>query len=152
MQEQFANYEIALKLKELGFNEECFGWFSTIPNELQEDGDNTEHVNIAFPWDTEKALNDGYNYILKAPLWQQVIDFLRVKWNIIIEINTHNYCDTFANSHSYESRCKKYKNNEIERTHIVRNTKDNNNHIFYNYNKCREQSILKAIELCKNQK
>ena len=27
MEEQFVTYEIALKLKELGFNEECFGYY-----------------------------------------------------------------------------------------------------------------------------
>ena len=27
MKNQFVSYEIALALKELGFDEECFGWF-----------------------------------------------------------------------------------------------------------------------------
>ena len=32
MKEQFVTYEIALKLKELDFNEECFGYFNEKKN------------------------------------------------------------------------------------------------------------------------
>ena len=32
MKEQFCNYEISLKLKELGFDEECFGYYTSMKN------------------------------------------------------------------------------------------------------------------------
>jgi hypothetical protein len=59
MKEQFVTYEIALALKELGFySEDCFGYFSSIDNNLI-------------------MLHNRWNIGVLAPLWQQAIDWLR---------------------------------------------------------------------------
>ena len=68
MQKQFVTYEIAKKLKELGFDEECFGYYSYSKKLFLGNG------------------KDAYNYkdIISAPLWQQAIDWIAEKYKIEI--------------------------------------------------------------------
>lgn len=138
MKKQFATYEIALKLKELGFNEECLGYYHV--NEGYTKG-------YAFCYSENTRTSDCS---VLAPLWQQVIDWLRDKHDIVIEITRQKYFDTYANSYAYEVVCKVYKNKELEGSVVIRDNK--NNYIFYSYEEAREQAILKAIELCKQKK
>ena len=66
MKEQFVPYEIALKLKELGFYEECLAfylWQSWNDSERLEIGDDSEYKVET----------------LSAPLWQQTFDWFRIK-------------------------------------------------------------------------
>ena len=74
MSNQFTTYEIALALKELGFDEECIGFYY-----------NENNFEIAIP-DVVKVICDKFNYI-KAPLWQQVIEWFRNLHNIYIWIS-----------------------------------------------------------------
>ena len=72
MEEQFIPYELALKLKELGFDEECFGWWSWING-------NTASF-YSYPMSNKKM--DEYNMSPKncsAPLWQQAFDWFELK-------------------------------------------------------------------------
>lgn len=66
MKEQFVTIEIAKKLRELGFNEECFTY-----------------------WE------DKYTGIEGIPLWQQVIDWLNFEKELFIRLdkrfNSYNY-------------------------------------------------------------
>jgi len=68
MKEQFVKYETALKLKELGFNEKCLGYYASDELIL--------------------SVRDPYypNKIVLAPLYQQVIEWLRVKHGIWIYV------------------------------------------------------------------
>lgn len=61
MEKQFVPYELALKLKELGFKEECFKW-----------------------WGSDGILNQKYNLsnTILAPLWQQAFDWFRNEYNL----------------------------------------------------------------------
>lgn len=72
MKKQFATYEIALKLKELGFNEECLGYYHV--NEGYTKG-------YAFCYSENTRTSDCS---VLAPLWQQVIDFIWEKYHILI--------------------------------------------------------------------
>jgi hypothetical protein len=83
MKTQFVNYEIALKLKELGFNEECFGIYGSCAEEFVIVRDANKLVAIS----PDNTL---------APLHQQVIDWFKEKYDIIIDIakiynGTNNY-------------------------------------------------------------
>jgi len=82
MKEQFCNYEISLKLKELGFNEPCLGIYD-FTKEVYTDS-KTEHFysqeKVQYIFGNEK------NLVILAPLWQQAIDWFREAWNIQIEI------------------------------------------------------------------
>lgn len=81
MKHLFVPYEIALKLKEKGFDEPCFGYFiENSPNYVYHD---TIHSNVwnNFTGATQPESIDK----LKAPLYQQVIDWFREKQIWIVE-------------------------------------------------------------------
>lgn len=85
MEKQFATYEIAKRLKELGFNEPCLGLF---------DANKTFFIKEITQSDSEIYFG-GYS----APLWQQVIDWLREKkgWNISInEIGMYSNIEPYT--------------------------------------------------------
>ena len=67
MNNEFVSYEIALKLKELGFDESCFGYYNIDP------ALKTPPVNISIPFNHE--------WCLSAPLFQQIFRYFREKFN-----------------------------------------------------------------------
>ena len=168
MEKQFVTYEIALKLKELGFDESCFGYYTPMKDwmmkgkysdgKLRFHGPNWANVDNSMYFmyivnsfgDRESTVkNSDFTKSITnvaVPLWQQVIDWFRDEHDIVIEIVRQKYFDTYANSYAYEVACKVYKNKELEGSAVIRDNK--NNHIFYSYEEAREQAILKALELC----
>ena len=72
MKHLFVPYEIAKKLKELGFEEECLGYYD---NKILTYSKNDVFRNFA----TIK------NKLASAPLYQQVIDWLREKKIKVVE-------------------------------------------------------------------
>lgn len=66
MQKHFVSYEIALKLKELCFNEPCFGWYET-----NSDITLIKNNNLI---SRRNLIRDDIDVL--APLWQQVIPFI----------------------------------------------------------------------------
>lgn len=77
MEEQFVTYDIALKLKGLGYDGECFGAFNN--NQL------LERATSDY-WDNGSLLRINKattsNYVALAPLWQQAFDWLEMKHNL----------------------------------------------------------------------
>ena len=135
MKEQFVTYEIALKLKELGFDEPCLGlyysnrfWF----NDGFEDGANEEDFSI----------NSELSYgCIAAPLWQQIVDWFREEKGIIV-----NYTGTYISN-----------NFNPYWTIRTANTMGITSETYYSkftntIEEAREQAILKTIELCQKQK
>jgi len=122
MKKEFITYEIALRLKELGFDEECFMIFR--------DG------TLKAP-----ALTDWYNHncrignTISAPLWQQVIDWFREKHNIHIEILSFD-TETIL----YDPIVKQLINGEWSDEYPEYDSQDN-------YYTARELAIQKAIEI-----
>ena len=163
MKEQFVTYEIALKLKELDFDEECFTTYDDekklcnpfdYKNSEYDLNDKSyiedcEHFIKNSDLTLEKFLLKGFNSIhytqfITAPIWQQAIDWLRENYSFHIQIHFDSTNDI------WEYRI--YKLDE----YIYDTT---NNKVYFNadlryshYFECREQSILKAIELCQNKK
>lgn len=82
MKNFFVSYDIALKLKELGFNEKCITSYDC------------EQLNI-----DNVVLEDYYlimnskvaEWCVSAPTYQQVIDWFRTKYDIFISIDVE--CD-----------------------------------------------------------
>lgn len=128
MKEQFCTYEIALKLKKLGFDEECFAHFRT--DEYHDLMHNCENC-----MDGDFIIE--YNLDIKAPLWQQAVDWFREKHDLSIDVYTISGFSTPYYSWDIIS-----KNNIYEINHF----KIGSNKSFY---KMRKEAILKAIELCK---
>ena len=132
-QNQFCSYEIALKLKELGFNELCFGFYY-----------NENNFEIAIP-DVVKVICDKFNYI-KAPLWQQVTTWFRNKYKISIEINLIDNCIEYYYEYSIVcSNNRQYYDGEmLDQAEILYNDLK-----FKSYEEAREAAIWKVLELLK---
>ena len=78
MEKEFVPYQQALELKELGFDEPCFGKFYH------------NHLEIGGSWlnsEFNKDKKDG-NIFTSAPLYQQVFRWFRNKYGIDFSINT----------------------------------------------------------------
>ena len=131
MKEQFVTYEIALKLKELGFDEECFGRYEGADyylekwNEVKLEPTHTTSQNT-FSWQ-----------LASAPLWQQVIDWIREKYGIHIELD-------FGLGWGYG-----FIPVGTELTYNWNHFEDDHK---WSYYEAREQAILKVIELCQKEK
>lgn len=137
MKEQFVTYEIALKLKELGFDEECLAIY-THNNEHYTAG--TFFLHTPHPFTIEELIPEVQDiresavYIL-APLWQQAIDWLfsnGIAVQFWFNTNTMCWCteDVFNHNTGKSIICE-----YLERPSLY---------------EIREHAILKAIELCKN--
>lgn len=163
MQEQFVTYEIAKTLKELGFNEPCLAYYTTgNPVTIDKDGNPTNFVllsaklrgelvghgsvkNELFKWLKDNDRTSGELYTLSesitAPLWQQVIDWLRIAHKVDIQIlrNKPDY-------NEYKVEIYKLSDNN---TYFHMFIKDGDYITWFSsYEEAREQAILKAIELC----
>ena len=138
MEEQFVTYEIALKLKELGFDEKCFAIYDAYQDNrlvyLCEDGRN--HSGTI-------KTNASMDFSCLAPLWQQVIDWLFDKYKFII-IERRDYYRNY-NGWYYEILKQE---NEIDVPEELYSHDFNFDTRF----EAREAAILKAIELCKERK
>ena len=73
MEEQFIPYKQALELKELGFNEECFGLWEEVKETKEIRILYSNAINVQYLLNTAK--HDDRNYHCKALLWQQAFDF-----------------------------------------------------------------------------
>ena len=127
MENQFVTYEIALKLKELGFNDECLASYH-----------NTKIIGyekeswLVLNEDSDQFLES--TFICKAPLRQQIIDWFREKQNICINIEPI----TFDDEPTYIFEIINLKNGRLL---------NNISNSFTDTNEALEQAILEALEL-----
>jgi len=121
MEKEFVTYEIAKEIKELGFDCPVFATFD-YKNEIK--------LREDFIKTTEK---------LKAPLWQQVIDWLREKYDIHIVITVYPYSEIIE-----VNGYKIYMEINASLCTVINNETES-----WSYYKAREQAILKAIEIIK---
>lgn len=144
---QFVTPEIALKLKKLGFDGECFGYFNEKETlkmryfvDLNWVGFKLKCKNI----DKGIEIDKNINKLCLAPLWQQAIDWLETKgyyinitrvfmWNPL-PVEFSGWCIFIGTENPEEVlECNSY---------YV-------NHFYSTKYEAREQAILKAIELIK---
>lgn len=131
MKKEFVTYKIALKLKELGFNEECFGFYKTSLN------DTDPELNIIVcNYNSGKYITIPEEFHEDAPLWQQAIDFFREKYDI--HVSVPNYYD------GWKIDIRGFKQN------INLGYQSKPGLCLENYYDAREEAILKAIELVQN--
>ena len=131
MKEQFIPYELALELKELGFNEPCFACYLT-----------DKFLNVEY---TKKQFH-FHGQVASAPLWQQVFDFFREKgYNAYIEV-------TDTSKHYYwsitvqDSNDREY--NDVDLIDSV-NNRWYSSLRFENYDNARIEAIKIIIDLYK---
>jgi hypothetical protein len=128
MKDQFVTYQIANKLKAVNFDEPCLGKFNLLNQYLRLFNDGNFYKN------SNCSLND-----LTAPLWQQVIDWFREKYDIVISIVP---IPLYLHAENYLFMWQILGYKEL-------GEKDENNG-GYSYLEAREVAILKAIEVLKS--
>ena len=132
MNNEFVSYEIALKLKELGFDEPCLTYYYELTSNLR------THIGVDIGNAWTYLGNNKLGFTL-APLYQQVFKWFREKHNIDISINT-----------IYS----KYNENTIKKYSGVIDTKTMYTNVgFYdNYEEAELAGLQKMIEIIENQK
>ena len=93
----FATYDVAFKLKSIGFNDKCFGYYD-------EKKELVLHEKPYAFWTTNEHNNwnhaffkKGKENICSAPLWEQVYDWFGVKGILI----SFDYNTRFNNTTTY---------------------------------------------------
>jgi hypothetical protein len=134
IEEQFVGYEIALKVKELGFNEECFATYDENKTfELQDFVQNYD----TFP-----------SHMIAVPLYQQVLQWFREEHNINIEVpylpNVSKYGIVVSKKDVIPKSLNK--NENYKRAFLITDSFIK----FDFYIEAINHAIVKAIELIKN--
>ena len=126
MDNQFIPYEQALELKELGFDEQCIAYYVNNQDKLIFD---ITGVNNFTRTNYGSVLG---KHCQAAPLWQQVFEFFREKYNLHYII---------------------YKNINIDGYDFCEITTDNiiNKNSYVTYEEARLECLKKLIELAKEQ-
>lgn len=139
MKEQFCTYEISLKLKELGFDEPCLGYYE-VSNNL-ESGFRLRFIEH----EDSNPSKQPSNKDCLAPLWQQTFGWLRKKHQInIIIIDPLSYNITYpGRNYGFDVEIE-FVNVKNMITSKFINSGENG---FESYQIAREQAILEAIKL-----
>lgn len=98
MKNLFVPYELAVKFKEKGFDEKCLSFYDVgglYPNEIELVPLNIKGCSNSDGWLKKQIEN------CSAPLWQQVIDWLREEKNISIEATPYYGPDGSWHGYSY---------------------------------------------------
>lgn len=134
MEKQFCTYEIAFKLKQLGFNEDCFGYYA-------EQSCGTPSLCIYQQENDSCHAEFNSQKQTEAPLWQQVIDWFREKFYMELSIQF----DDNSNKYYY------FLHTNIREccSNRICSLSNSTNRIFNTYLDVREAVILKALELTK---
>ena len=167
MKEQFVTYEIALGLKELGFDEPCFGYYTPMKEWMMAgtrinperhfhgcnwaNSDNSMYFmykqnsfgdrdSVVKNSEFTKAIHN-----VTVPLWQQVIDWFLKKKHLYIDITFKEVKGPKIegiNSVYFDIEIYSIFGGDAWKKYRFSEISDD-------YYYAREQAILKAIELCK---
>lgn len=93
MNKEFVSYDQALKLKELGFDEPCFGYYNNLGNYVEDYGKTNSNCNKL----------GMYGKYCTAPLYSQIFRWFREKHNLISNIDCLHYgCTLEMNTFIYK--------------------------------------------------
>jgi len=129
MEREFVSYEMALTLKELGFNEPCFTYYYDISGELRK--------NISVD------IHNGWTYfpnlklITLAPTFSQAFRFFRERHGLYGLYTMGDYENNFY--------WQIWRNDYITKTYITAS-----NYVFEKYEEAEQACLLKLIEIVKN--
>ena len=132
MEKEFVPYEVALRLKVLGFKEKCLASFYTydIENFKENKFDYRGKFNIDYSSEDDYIINTDKSYYIAAPTFYQAFRWFREKYHIF-----HNIDKLFADEFGYT---------------IYENDKEPMN--YFNFNTYEEAEIAclkKMIEIVK---
>ena len=146
MEKQFIPYELALELKELGFDEKCFkSYRQQIKHEWY---DIRSSENITFNKDEKIILSNGKiysdeKYLCDAPLWQQAFDWFRKEKGFDSWVVPIHYIE---NGKSFKKYTYIIEPVIFDETFSIDGTESEN------YEEARIECLKKLIELRKNVK
>ena len=121
MEKEFTPYNLALELKELGFDEPCFGFYVPLLDGTQE-------------FELMKFESQGKKVVL-APLWQQAFRFFREKYGLHYIICKNIQMDGYGYREVIQ----------------IPYMEENKNTIFKTYEEAELACIRKLIEIAKEQ-
>ena len=129
MEKQFVPYELAVKLKELGFDEPCFGYYKN------------ERLKACPRWVVLNQSSNLSDNDCVAPLWQQAFYWFREKHGIDSYISNHSVCTSIdiwrASFNDFKNSM--YDSNFRFISSVERQT----------YSEARQSCLEKLIEVCK---
>jgi hypothetical protein len=136
MNNEFVSYEIALKLKELGFDEPCFG-------KIYADGGSEQ---LSYPYKNSDQI--GKVTSCSAPLYQQVFRWFREQFNWQSSIEATN------DQHSHKLGYNHFIWNNVtgEEYHTMPKDSPFGDWCFKTYEEAQIACILDLISIIKNQK
>ena len=120
MNKEFIPYEQALALKELGFDEQCFGYYYTLNGKDWKFADDKQYDSL------DEFYNIGSMFTISAPLYQQTFKWFREHCkNIVFNVadnrnqlfvqQAYNYLiDTIDNRYQSEVIFKTYEEAQLE--------------------------------------
>ena len=123
MEKEFVPYDLALELKELGFFEECLGFY------IWQSWNNNSRLEIG---------NDGEYTCetIKAPLYQQAFRFFREKYGLHYIICKNIQMDGYG----------------YREVILIPYMEENENTIFKTYEEAELECLVKLIEICRKLK
>jgi hypothetical protein len=132
MEKEFVPYELALELKELGFDEPCFAIYEP------------QEIGVMFRWvENQKVVsNKAIGYVI-APLCQQAFRWFREKYNLVHTVYSN------ASGYIWELHYNKKRGG----THICDSGESGDCEIsgmFTAYEKAELECLKKLIEIVKN--
>ena len=133
MTKEFIPYDLALELKELGFDEPCFGYYSEGELILN------SHTN-----------NHMQRFRYSAPTFSQAFRWFREKYNLRVSFPYWNgYNGMLPENRRYTYECLIIPENAMS---ISVRCKDTGSCVFKGYEEAELACLIKLIELCQNKK
>ena len=120
----FIPYDLALELKDLGFNEECFAWYNMSQDNL-----------CFFGNDCCADMYAGEELRPEAPLWQQAFRFFREKYGLHYIICKNIQMDGYG----------------YREVILIPYMEENKNTIFKTYEEAELECLVKLIDIVKKQ-
>jgi len=139
MNEQFCSYEVSSRLKKLGFDEKCFGFYK--------EGDLSDEHELTYEIGIHNRLHQEFNSgLIAAPLWQQATDWMRLnhKLCVIYDLHTDMACSYDPSEEHFQFKLVRITCNG------TRNALDmwNRGKDFNSYLEGMEWTLLDAVESC----
>ena len=135
LSKNFIPYDLALELKELGFDEECLDYYIPNSKAISEILDSDFKIG-RYNSDTNNIY--GERGLVSRPLWQQAFDWFRDKYNLVSEI-----------FHNPEYEWKNWKYRFYWTTERLRLSNISDGH-YETYEEARLECLKKLIEIIKH--
>ena len=145
MNKQFVTYEIALKFKELGFDEPCIMYYDNLYGNFLKIGTDDAYWGDYTGFQKWNSMPNSpwkpFKPLVSAPLWQQAFDWFRERYNHSGEVYFYSSAD-FGKWHFDIEPLK------LDGERFTTPVKEG----FQTYSLARESCIEKLIEIIENSK